>query len=67
MVDFIRVMPNVQNPTVKARIILTPEHAKRLLRALNENIEGYEAEFGTIQIKRSAPSGNYNGGTKGEA
>jgi hypothetical protein len=42
-------MPNVPKAKVKARIILTPQHAKRLLKALNENVSKYEHQYGTIQ------------------
>ena len=43
VLDFIRVMPGVPKARVKSRIILTPEHAKRLLAAMQDNIEKYEA------------------------
>lgn len=46
--DFIRVMPGVPKARVKARVIVTPQHARRLLNALTDNIERYEAEFGPI-------------------
>ena len=39
IVDFVRVMPGMPKASVKSRIVLAPEHAKRLLRALEENIE----------------------------
>lgn len=48
ILDFIRLMPGVPKAKVKARIILTPEHAKRLLSALKENIGRYEDSFGSI-------------------
>ncbi len=48
ILDFIRLMPGVPKAKVKARIILTPEHAKRLLDALAENIGRYEEAFGDI-------------------
>lgn len=48
IVDFIRLMPGVPKAKVKARIILTPEHAKRLLDALRENIGRYEETNGRI-------------------
>ncbi|WP_207427752.1 DUF3467 domain-containing protein [Pedobacter sp. SYSU D00535] len=51
VLDFIRVMPGVPKAKVKSRIILTPEHAKRLLRALEDNIEKYEAVNGRIAIQ----------------
>ena len=48
ILDFIRLMPGVPKAKVKARIILTPEHAKRLLDALRENISRYEEAYGGI-------------------
>lgn len=50
VIDFIRVMPGLPKAKVKSRIILTPEHAKRLLGALHENIMKYENAFGEIAI-----------------
>ena len=41
VVDFIRLMPGVPKARVKARVIITPEHAKRLLAALKDNISKY--------------------------
>ena len=41
VLDFIRVMPGVPKAKVKARIVLTPEHAKRLLAAMQDNIEKF--------------------------
>ena len=41
VVDFVRVMPGIPKANVKSRVILTPEHAKRLLLALQENIQKY--------------------------
>lgn len=49
IVDFIRVMPGVPKADVKSRIILTPEHAKRLLHALKDNITKYESVHGPIK------------------
>lgn len=48
VVDFIRVLPGKPKANVKSRIILTPEHAKRLLMALQDNLFRYEREFGKI-------------------
>ena len=50
VVDFARVLPGVPKAQVKSRVILAPEHAKRLLSALQENIIRYEREFGSIKI-----------------
>ena len=50
VLDFIRVMPGMPKADVKSRIILTPEHAKRLLAALNDNIRKYENAYGAIRV-----------------
>lgn len=50
VLDFISVMPGMPKANVKSRIILVPEHAKRLLFALHDNIQKYEAEFGPIEL-----------------
>jgi hypothetical protein len=49
IVDFVRIMPGMPKAEVKSRIILTPEHAKRLLYALKDNIAKYEAAHGPIK------------------
>ncbi|MDA1028045.1 MAG: DUF3467 domain-containing protein [Bacteroidetes bacterium] len=48
ILDFIRVMPGIPKAKVKSRVIVTPQHAKRLLRALAENIERFERAHGDI-------------------
>ncbi|MDD3108744.1 MAG: DUF3467 domain-containing protein [Alistipes sp.] len=50
VIDFVRMMPGVSKARVKSRVILAPEHAKRLLLSLQENIERYEAVVGTINL-----------------
>ncbi|HOK35746.1 MAG TPA: DUF3467 domain-containing protein [Paludibacteraceae bacterium] len=50
VIDFIRIMPGIPKAPVKSRIILTPEHAKRLLFALEDNIAKYEQQNGKIKI-----------------
>lgn len=55
VIDFARVLPGVPKAQVKSRIILAPEHAKRLLAALQENIMRYEREFGPIKIPNQEP------------
>lgn len=68
VIDFIRLMPGVPKAKVKSRIIMTPDHAKRLLAALKDNIEKYEQAFGKIQNGEEAPHFPLNfGGTLGEA
>ena len=49
VVDFVRLVPNVAKAKVKSRIILTPQHAKRLMRALMDNVKKFEAQHGTIE------------------
>ena len=49
VIDFIRVMPNMPKAKVKSRVILTPQHAKRMMRALVENVQRYEAQHGKIK------------------
>jgi hypothetical protein len=53
VVDFVNVMPNVPKAKVKSRIIMTPQHAKRLMRALVDNVKRFEAQHG--QIKDQEP------------
>ena len=50
VIDFIRMMPGTPKANVKSRIILTPEHAKRLLFALQDNINKYEQQNGKIKV-----------------
>ena len=49
VVDFIKVMPGTPKAKVKTRIILTPQHAKRLMKALGDNVGKFEATHGTIK------------------
>ncbi|MBL7753442.1 MAG: DUF3467 domain-containing protein [Chitinophagaceae bacterium] len=49
VVDFINVMPNSPKAKVKSRIVLTPQHAKRLMKALSENVKKYEQVHGIIK------------------
>lgn len=68
VIDFIRLMPGTPKAKVKSRIIVTPEHAKRLLYALKENIEKYENSFGPIKQTDEVPKFPINfGGTVGDA
>ena len=68
VIDFIRLMPGVPKAKVKSRIVVTPEHAKRLLNALKDNIDKYEDTFGPIKKTEDAPKFPINfGGTVGEA
>ena len=49
VIDFVNVMPGTPKSKVKSRIILTPQHAKRFMKALMENVSRFEAVNGTIQ------------------
>ncbi len=49
VLDFVRVMPGIPKANVKSRIIITPEHAKRLLHALKENVAKFESVHGPIK------------------
>ncbi len=68
VLDFIRLMPGVPKAKVKSRVVITPDHAKRLLTALKDNIRKYEESFGPIKQNDDAPKFPLNfGGTIGEA
>ena len=49
VLDFVNIMPGTPKSKVKSRIILTPQHAKRLMKALNDNIKRFEASNGHIK------------------
>ncbi|MCG2610584.1 DUF3467 domain-containing protein [Flavobacterium sp. SM15] len=55
VLDFVSIMPGVPKAKVKSRIVLTPQHAKRLLRALGENIHRFEAAHGEIKEVEQPP------------
>ena len=55
VIDFTRMLPGVPKTKVYARIIMTPQHAKSFLNALNENIGKFEKEFGEIKVLRGEP------------
>ena len=50
VLDFVRMMPGISKAKVKSRIVMTPEHAKRLALALQDNLMRYEAQFGEIRL-----------------
>ncbi len=54
VMDFVRMMPGVAKAKVKSRIVMTPEHAKRLTIALQDNLMKYEAQFGEIKLPEHA-------------
>ena len=66
IIDFIKMMPGVPKAKVKSRIILTPQHAKRLFRALKDNVSKFESMHGTIDIPEGGdmmPPINFGGPT----
>ncbi|MDR0694867.1 MAG: DUF3467 domain-containing protein [Prevotellaceae bacterium] len=54
ILDFVCILPGMPKAQVKSRVILTPEHAKRLLSALQDNISKYETTHGKIKTNESA-------------
>ncbi|MAO08334.1 MAG: hypothetical protein CL596_06450 [Alteromonas sp.] len=66
VIDFVTIMPGVPKSKVKSRIVLTPQHAKRLLKALHENVSRFESNHGEIKDHQQ-PSIPINFGPTGEA
>lgn len=62
IIDFIRVLPGLTKASVKSRIILSPEHAKRMMMALTENVKRYEQLYGAINTDAVVVSDNYRSG-----
>jgi hypothetical protein len=62
IIDFATTLPGLVKPEIGSRIIMTPEHAKRLMNALFDNISKYEAQFGVIDLggKGPQPGGTFN-------
>jgi hypothetical protein len=55
VVDFVNIMPGNPKSKVKSRIILTPQHAKRLAKALHENVRKFEQAHGDIKDYEQPP------------
>jgi hypothetical protein len=66
VLDFVAIMPGVPKVKVKSRIILTPQHAKRLLKAMAENIRRFEVQHGEI-TEGETPNIPLNFGPAGQA
>jgi len=49
IMDFVSIMPGLPQAKVRARVLMTPQHAKRLARALQENVAKYESMHGTLK------------------
>ncbi len=61
VLDFIQMMPGVQQAKVRSRVILAPLHAKRVLTALQQNIQNYEQQYGEIkELEPFVLGGNNN-------
>lgn len=60
VIDFAAVLPGVPKAKVRSRVILTPEHAKRLLLSLQENISRYESNIGKIEIAPNPRNSSFN-------
>ena len=67
IVDFIKMMPGAPKAKVKSRIILTPQHAKRLFKALQDNITKFERLHGDIKVPETENLPLNFGGPKAEA
>ena len=59
VIDFATMLPGLPKPEIGSRIVMTPEHAKRLLNALADNIGTYESQFGKIELPGS-PKATFN-------
>lgn len=66
VIDFIRIMPGTPKAKVKSRVILTPQHAKRFLKALADNVQKFERSHGEIKDYEQPPI-PLNFGPAGEA
>ncbi len=68
IIDFATMLPGLVKPEIGNRIIMTPEHAKRLYLALQDNINKYENQHGQISLggepKTTFPMGGFGNGTK---
>lgn len=64
VVDFIQMTPNTPKASVRSRVIMAPENAKRLMRAMQDNIKKYEDVFGRIKDSDTPPifPNNFAGG-----
>ena len=70
ILDFVQILPGLPQAKVRSRVIMAPQHAKRLLSALEDNLQKYEAQFGRIQThdnhQNNVPPG-FAGGPAGFA
>lgn len=68
IIDFATMLPGLPKPEIGSRIIMTPEHAKRLFLALQDNINKYESQYDQItfggEAKNTIPMGGFGNGAK---
>lgn len=68
ILDFATMLPGLAKPEVGNRVIMTPEHAKRLFLALQDNLNKFESQFGPVSLggepKATYPMGGFGGGAK---
>ena len=67
IIDFVNVMPNTPKSKVKSRVVMTPQHAKRLMLALIDNVKQFEAANGVIKEQAQAAVPFTLGGQTGQA
>ncbi len=67
VIDFTRILPGVPRARVLSRIIMTPQHARMLLNAMQDNIQRYEAQYGEIKMTQQGPQfGGFQGPDVGD-
>ncbi len=70
IIDFVRILPGIPKGKVKSRIIMTPQHAKRLLFALGDNMQKFESNFGEVDLEAGGSNTGFPinfGGMTGQA
>lgn len=60
IIDFATMLPGLKQPEISNRIVMCPEHAKRLLNALADNINKFESQFGPINMGEVQSKGTFN-------
>jgi hypothetical protein len=67
VIDFVNVMPGIPKAKVKSRVVMTPQHAKKLMRALIDNVKRYETQNGVIKDQETSGLPFTFGGPTAEA
>jgi len=67
VIDFVNVMPGLPKAKVKSRVVMTPQHAKKLMRALIDNVKRYENQNGVIKDQEQSSLPFTFGGPTAEA